>query len=218
MFVGHYGVSYVAKAAAPHLDLGLLFLATQAPDLLWVVLNLLGVERTAVDPALADSAAPLTYYHPYSHSLPAVLAQSMVVGAAAQLSRSGAGQSAQAATALFGAVVRSHWALDLLVHRPDLPLWGDRRKVGFGLSRRPLVAYATEALLLVGGLGLYLRAAPQRLGRGKAVKMAAFGAVLLLFQGFTTLRSPAALTKGALTSMLVTYGAFAGVARWLSRA
>ena len=56
-----------------------------------------------------------------------------------------------------GAAVFSHWVLDLLVHRPDLPLYDDTMKVGLGLWNHPALALALEAVLLFGGMILYLR-------------------------------------------------------------
>lgn len=212
MFVGHYGIGLAAKAVAPELDLGLLFLATQAPDLLWGVLNLLGVERTAVDPALASTAAPLAYDHPYSHGLAAVLMQGAAVATATRALYPGQGQAGRGAALVLGATVCSHWALDLLVHRADLPLWGGHHRVGLGLARWSRAAYATEALFLLGGLAL----APRGGGPGKA-GLAAFGAGLLLFQGAITFGAQAAPTKGQLASVLFSYGALAGAASWLGR-
>ena len=56
------------------------------------------------------------------------------------------------------ALVVSHWALDALTHRPDLPLWPGGPKVGLGLwNSRPATALAEFALLL-GGAWLYVRA------------------------------------------------------------
>ncbi len=216
MFVGHYGIGLAAKAAAPDLDLGVLFLATQAPDLLWGLLNLLGVERTALDPALAGQAAPLAYRHPYSHSLPAVLMQGAALAAVTRAPRPGRGRAGRGAAPVLGATVCSHWALDLLVHRPDLPLWGRRHQVGLGLARWPRAAYAAEATLLLGGLALALRAAPRGKGAEKA-GLAAFGAALLLFQGAITFSPPAAPTRGALVGMLASYGVQAGAASRLGR-
>jgi len=216
MFVGHYGIGLAAKAVAPGLDLGLLFLATQAPDLLWGVLNLLGVERTALDPALASTAAPLAYDHPYSHGLAAVLMQGAAVATATRALYPGQGQAGWGAALVLGATVCSHWALDLLVHRADLPLWGGRHRVGLGLARWPRAAYAAEVLLLLGGLALALRAAPRGAGAGKA-GLAAFVAGLLLFQGAITFGAQAAPTKGQLASVLFSYGALAGAACWLGR-
>jgi hypothetical protein len=48
--------------------------------------------------------------------------------------------------------VFSHWVLDLVVHRPDLPIYNDAYKVGFGLWNYPLTALALESALLFGAM------------------------------------------------------------------
>jgi hypothetical protein len=60
-------------------------------------------------------------------------------------------------------VVFSHWALDLIVHRPDLPLLpgnaGNLPRFGFGLWRHPAAAMAVELAIVAAGAFLYWRAA-----------------------------------------------------------
>ena len=47
MFLGHFGVAFAAKKAAPKTSLGTLVFAAQFADLLWPILLLLGVEQRA---------------------------------------------------------------------------------------------------------------------------------------------------------------------------
>ena len=92
------------------------------------------------------------YYMPYSHSLLSVTIWSALVFAGYRWMVSGSG-SRRGRPALFLALaVFSHWVLDLVVHRPDLPLYHNARKVGLGLWNYPLTAFALEAALLVGGI------------------------------------------------------------------
>lgn len=57
-----------------------------------------------------------------------------------------------------GSLCGSHWVLDLIVHRPDLPLFpDDSDKVGFGLWNYPLLAILIEAAIFITGLVLYLK-------------------------------------------------------------
>lgn len=69
------------------------------------------------------------------------------------------------ATALLviAGVVVSHWVLDVASHRPDVPLMpGSETKLGFGLwSSRP-ATIAVEAVMLVGGLMMYVRTTTAR--------------------------------------------------------
>ena len=69
MFLGHYGVAFAAKRAAPRTSLGALAFAAQFLDELWPILLLLGVEKVKIVPGLM-AASPLDFTHyPYSHSL-----------------------------------------------------------------------------------------------------------------------------------------------------
>jgi hypothetical protein len=66
---------------------------------------------------------------------------------------------------VLGAVVFSHWLLDLVVHRGDLPILpgnaGDLPRLGFGLWRVPAASVLVELALVVAGAWLYWRAAVQ---------------------------------------------------------
>ena len=66
---------------------------------------------------------------------------------------------------VIAAVAFSHWLLDLLVHRPDLPILpgnaGGLPLLGFGVWRFPVVAATLELILVLGGAYLYYRRATQ---------------------------------------------------------
>ena len=117
MFLGHFGIGFSAKAAAPKVSLGTLFLAAQFIDLLWPTLLLLGIERVNIR-TNGKQYPPLDFvYYPYSHSLLAVMIWAVLFAAvyyAIRRSRIGA--------VVLGLAVISHWLLDLIVHYPDLPL------------------------------------------------------------------------------------------------
>jgi hypothetical protein len=74
MFIGHFGLGFGAKKAAPAASLGTLFAACQFADLLWPTLVLLGYERVEIVPG-ATKMTPLDFVsYPYSHSLLALCA------------------------------------------------------------------------------------------------------------------------------------------------
>jgi len=77
--------------------------------------------------------------------------------------------------------VFSHWLLDVLVHRPDLPLYGDTHKLGLALWNFPLPALALEAGLYYGALWFYLRASPTKNFAGK-YGLALLGIAILAIQ------------------------------------
>src|SRR2546425_9670853 len=87
MFIGHFGVGFGAKAVAPRVSLGSLFLAGQFVDLLWPTFLLLGIERVRIDPG-ATRVTPLDFeYYPISHSLLAVLGWAVSLAVVYQLIR-----------------------------------------------------------------------------------------------------------------------------------
>jgi hypothetical protein len=152
VFIGHFAVGFAAKRLAPQTSLGTLVLAAQFIDLLWPTLLLLGIERVEIDPGLRG--APLAFEHyPVSHSLLAAIGWGAALGG------------------LFYAVTRrrpdawivallvvSHWVLDLVVHRPDLPLlFAGGPKLGLGLWERPGVELTVELALFAVCFAAYLR-------------------------------------------------------------
>lgn len=175
MFIGHFGIGMGAKAAAPRPSLGTLFLAAQFIDLLWPTLLLLGLERVEIAPGITRMT-PLDFIaYPYTHSLLAVLGWGALLGGVYLWVR----KDRRGALVLALAVV-SHWVLDLLVHRPDLPLWPGGPRVGMGLWNLPALAIPLELVLFGAGAWLYLtRTAPtDRTGRYAAPALIA--ALLLI--------------------------------------
>jgi membrane-bound metal-dependent hydrolase YbcI (DUF457 family) len=153
MFLGHFALALGTKQGAPRASLGVLVAAAQWPDLLWPFLLLAGVERVAVAPG--DTAfTPLRFEaYPISHSLLTVVIWAMLGAVAYYVAR---GDRRGACAVLL--LVASHWALDALTHRADLPLapWGSTR-VGLGLWNMVTVTLALELVMLAAGAVLYLR-------------------------------------------------------------
>lgn len=163
MFVGHYAVALAAKRVAPKTSLGVLFAATQLPDLVWPVCVLLGVERVAIVPGItAFNPLDFTSY-PWSHSLLMVVAW----GAAAGLGYFAWARDRAGAVAVALLVV-SHWVLDWLTHRPDLPLWpGAGPHVGLGLWQSVPGTLLLEGAMYLAGSFLYLRGTRALDGAGR---------------------------------------------------
>jgi hypothetical protein len=162
MFLGHIGVALAAKRAAPRTSLGTLVAASVWIDLVWPVLLLAGVERVRIDPG-NTAVTPLDFEHyPFTHGAVAVAIGALAFGAA-YLARTGYRRGAIVAAVL----VASHWVLDAVVHRPDLPLVRDGAKVGLGLWENVPATFAVELGLLAAGLVLYVRAARPRDATGR---------------------------------------------------
>lgn len=154
MFIGHYAVALGAKKYAPQVSLGILFLACQLADLIWPNLVLLGIETVAIEPG-STVMTPLNFVHyPYSHSLVALLLWSAIF-AVLYLFLARAGRRATFVVAM---LVVSHWLLDVLTHRPDMPITlSDSTRIGVGLWNFPAIAVALELLLFGLGVWLYAR-------------------------------------------------------------
>jgi membrane-bound metal-dependent hydrolase YbcI (DUF457 family) len=152
MFIGHFAVAFVAKRAAPTVSLGTLFIACEFVDLLWPLLVLAGIETVAITPGITQFT-PLDFHHyPWSHSLVMSAVWALAFGALYFGTR-----RRWLPAAVVALVVLSHWFLDLLVHRPDLPLApGSDVKVGFGLWNSVNGTLLVEGALFVGAVRFYL--------------------------------------------------------------
>jgi hypothetical protein len=159
MFVGHYGFGLASKRLAPTISLGTLFLACQWADLLWPVLLLTGVERVSIRPGITI-VSPFDFeYYPYSHSLVALVFWGILLGL---IYRAMTGSSWRSAVVI-GALVVSHWVLDLIVHRPDLPLApGVGLRFGLGLWGSLPGTLIVEFGLFGTGIWLYLKSTVAR--------------------------------------------------------
>src|SRR2546426_4112486 len=213
MFVGHYGVSFAAKKAEPAIPLWVLFIAVQLLDVLWAPFVLLGIEKVRIAPGIPASNPLDLYYMPYTHGLLAAIGWSVVAFLAYRLA---VRPAPPRAAAVVGLAVFSHWVLDFLVHRPDLPLYDNAAKVGLGLWNYPAPAFLLEVAALFGGMFLYLRSttATTRLGR---YGMPVFGVVMLAVQAVVFFGPPPSSDRAAAVTALGSYILFAAVARWLER-
>jgi membrane-bound metal-dependent hydrolase YbcI (DUF457 family) len=168
MFVGHFGVGLAGRAATPRVSLGTWFLAVQFLDLLWPVFLLLGWEHVRVTPGYTRLNALDFYDYPISHSLFAAVCWGFAFAVVYWLVRRRSVPRSFRTGLLLGAGVLSHWVLDFLTHRPDLPLVpGMGRYVGLGLWDHPVPAIALELAIYGLGIALYLRATRARDGVGR---------------------------------------------------
>jgi membrane-bound metal-dependent hydrolase YbcI (DUF457 family) len=174
MFIGHFALGFAAKTATPRVSLGTLFLAAQFIDLLWPTFLLLGLERVRIEPG-ATAVTPLVFEHyPWSHSLLAVIGWAVLLAGLHFL-----WVRERRSALLLAALVVSHWLLDLLVHRPDLPLlpWGDT-VAGLRLWASLPLTLMLEVPLFALGVWLYARSTRARDAAGR---WGLVGLVLFLF-------------------------------------
>jgi membrane-bound metal-dependent hydrolase YbcI (DUF457 family) len=154
LFIGHYALGLATKRLEPRLPLAILLAAPQALDLLWPIFVLVGVERVEVAPG-DTPFTPLRFVsYPWSHSL----AMSIVWGVSFGAIVRARGASMRAA-ALVAALVVSHWVLDVVSHRADMPLWpGGGPLLGLGLWRSVPATLVVEIGMYAVGVALYARA------------------------------------------------------------
>ena len=162
MFLGHFAVGLAGKRVCPRTSLGTLTLAALFLDALWPLFLLLGLERAEITPSTNSFLLLDFTSYPLSHSLLMTLVWAALFSAlyfARTRYRAGA--------VLCGALVLSHWVLDYVTHRPDLPLWPGGPRVGLGLWNYPVAAVIVESLMFVGGVWVYTRVtrAKNRVGR-----------------------------------------------------
>ena len=152
VFIAHFGAGLAAKRFAPRASLGWLIGAAIFLDLLWPILLLLGWETVRIDPS-ATAVTPLDFVsYPISHSLLAVAGWA-VLAAALYWRTTGYRLGAL----VIAAAVTSHWVLDLLVHRPDLPLYPRGPLAGLGLWNSFAASFAAEVVCFGLGVWIYAR-------------------------------------------------------------
>ncbi|NBH08917.1 permease [Amycolatopsis sp. SID8362] len=175
MIAGHFGLAAAVKAGRPAIPVWTLMLATAWLDVVFVPLYLSGIET--VD---GEGYGGGVIHADYTHSLVGALVLAALFGGVAAI------KLGREAGLILAGVVFSHWLLDLVVHRADLPILpgnaGDLPTFGFGLWRLPAVSAVVELLMLAIGIGLYWRAAAKRdpkRARTLGLSAAAFGVATL---------------------------------------
>ena len=175
MFIGHFAVAFASKKVAPKVSLGTLVIAAAFLDVVWPVLVLLGVERFRIVPGFT-AINPFDFvYYPWSHSLLMTAVWALLF---AFLYLWAKGDSVGAAWV--GIAVASHWVLDFVSHRPDLPLYpGGGERLGLGLWQSIAATFAVEGLMFAAGIALYMQSTKAK-DRTGTVAWWAFVALLLV--------------------------------------
>jgi hypothetical protein len=174
MFIGHWAVGLASKKAAPRASLGVLMAAPNLLDLLWPVFLLLGWEQVRIDPG-NTAFTPLDFVsYPISHSLLTACGWgalfAMVYWAFTRYTRG---------AIVIALSVVSHWVLDFVTHRPDMPLYPGGPRVGLGLWNSVPATIAVEVVMYAAGAWLYLRMTRprDRVGKYSLWAFLAFGLV-----------------------------------------
>jgi len=162
MFIGHFGVGFGLKRFAPRASLGLLIATTVWADILWTVFLLLGWEHVRISVGITRWNPLDLYDFPWSHSLLFLLLWATALAAVYRVYRA---DKAGAIAVWIGVV--SHWVLDWLTHRPDMPLYPNGPKFGASLWNSIPGTLLVEVAIFVIGVWLYATStrAHDRIGR-----------------------------------------------------
>ncbi len=171
MFIGHYALALAAKRAAPRTSLGTLFLAAQLADMLWPVFLILGWEQAHFVPGPNPFLTLWLDSIPISHSLLTLIAWGVLFAVVYRM-RTG---DAKGAIVVALAVV-SHWLLDFVTHRPDMPLYPGGPRLGLGLWNSVAGTVTIEAVMFAAGTWIYMKTTRAR----DAVGRYGLGALLAL--------------------------------------
>ena len=152
MFIGHPATGFLTKRLSPQTSLGWLVLAPFFLDILWPLFLLAGIEHVRIDPG-NTAFTPLDFYHyPWSHSLVMALVWSIVLGAVYRMTS----KDSRGAWVV-GGLVFSHWILDFVTHRPDLPLYPGGPMAGLGLWNSVIGTVVVEGAIFAAGVVIYAR-------------------------------------------------------------
>jgi hypothetical protein len=207
VFIGHLALGFAAKRTTPSVSLAVLFAAVQFADLLWPVLVALGVERVRIDPG-NTAFTPLDFEsYPYSHSLLFLLLWGALFGF---VYRQTSGN--RRTFLVLAALVVSHWVLDVLTHRPDMPLYPGGPKIGFGLWNSIPATLVIELALYAAGLAVYARTTRAQGGTGRWAFVGL--AVLLVVIYFVNLLGPPPPSVPAVSALAFVGGAILILWAW----
>lgn len=216
MLAGHIGAALAIARAERRINVGVFVAAALLLDIILWALILLGRESVTI-PADFASTHQAEFVFPWSHGLLASVAWSALAAFAVWFAYPRLGAARGRAALLVAAAVFSHWLLDALVHRPELPVASAvTHKVGLGLWNSLPMSLAVEAVLVIAGLALYLRGT--RLTLGKSIALGVFSLLVLAFTvAGMTVAPPPPSAQAMAAGSLVTLVLVVAVACWLGK-
>lgn len=162
MFIGHFALGFAAKKATPSTSLPTLFAAAVLADVLWPIFLALGIEQVVIDPG-NTAMTPLDFVsYPWSHSFLMLMIWGAVFGGV-YFARTRDSRGA----IILAALVESHWILDWITHRPDMPLYPGGPKFGLGMWNSPALAISVELAMFAIGVWIYARATRAHDAKGR---------------------------------------------------
>ena len=199
MFIGHFAVGFAAKRVAPRVSLALLMAAVAWADILWTVFLLLGVEHARISPGDTKYTPLNLYDYPWSHSLLMLVIWGALLGGIYWLIR----KDAAGAWAV-GACVVSHWVLDWVTHRPDMPLYPGGPNFGWGLWNSVPGTMVVEIAMYAAGVCAYMQATRAKNWVGRYLAWMFVAVLLLLFVADRFSPPPESMNEVARTGVVAT--------------
>ena len=211
MFIGHFALGLAAKRVAPRTSLGTLFVAPTFADLLWPVFLLLGWEQARVVPNPNPFLNLWLDDIPISHSLLTLIGWGLVFAFVYRMRTSYA-----RGAVVVGLLVVSHWVLDVVTHRPDMPLYPGGPNLGLGLWNSVAATLVVEGILFAAGVAIYTRVTQPR---DRIGRYGFWGIVVVLGGSYlgTLFSPPPADMKTAAIFTIVVSWLFVLGAAWVDR-
>jgi membrane-bound metal-dependent hydrolase YbcI (DUF457 family) len=186
MIAGHFGFAAFAKSREPRVPLWCLMLATVWLDIVFVPMFLMKLETLEPAPGLQGGYGGNIIHADYTHSLVGALVLSLIFGLIFGV------RWGRRCAIVLALVSFSHWLLDLVVHRHDMPILprnlGNLPRLGFGLWQFRTGSVLVELLLVILGAWSYWRAASLVTGAAQRGRTRALiTAVLIFLCGVTVL-------------------------------
>jgi hypothetical protein len=217
MFAGHVGVGLAIGRVERRVNVGVFVASALLLDFVLWLFVLGGLESASVPPDFTATHQS-NFVFPYSHGLVAACVWSALAGALAFRLCARLERGRWRAGLLVAAAVCSHWWLDVLVHRPEMPLAGQTSAmVGVALWNHMPAALAVE--VVIAALGLYLFLRGSGLARGKLTGLAILGVLVIAFTvvGMTVASAPSsvfAMAVSSLTTLALVSTLFVWLGRW----
>jgi hypothetical protein len=190
MFIGHFAVGFASKKFAPRTNMGLLIAAPLFLDILWPFFVVLGWERVRIDPGNTRFTPLDLAYFPWSHSLlMSIVWATAFAGIYHLLTQYKPG------TVVIWIGMVSHWVLDWISHRPDMPLYPGSARYGLGLWNSVAGTMVVELGMFAVGVWLYATTTRARDRIGKYAFAAYVALLLFLYVGDRFSSPPPAVSK-----------------------
>lgn len=199
MFIGHFAVAFALKPLVPRVSLGTLFISVELADLIWPPLVLAGIERVEIVPGITQVNALNLVSIAYSHSLAMLALWGLMLGAGYFWKS----RDPRGALLLFAGVL-SHWVLDVIAHRPDMPLVpGSGPLLGLSLWNSRSGTLLVEGGLFALGVATYLRSSRAKDRSGVYLLIALLALLVITYLGSLWAPPPPSVTALAWSAQSV---------------